>query len=273
MNNDLDTSSLGGFDNYSLRTATDVINYFPGAMRQNFILDPDLSIGKFDRGRKIGGDQWYNGPGTLVQALPDPSKQQNNFIFAVPRGNPHRDFGIDDRQTAEYLIEQLSINPLSQYTLNPNGKIPGFECDSEPDSYSSMMTQRKEDYKNYFENGNYLIDPESVKVVDWSEWGVGPNDIYKRENEKLNMSPNYEIVYNMSLDTSEKVNPMIAQGSSNIPVNEVDFSGKCYSGDYSGPVNLKTEGYKLSPRTVMDVVIDSSNDYVCNMDKTLYYTL
>ena len=141
----------GGYDNYSLRGATLVEGYFPGPGRMNLIQDPNLAIGLFDPGTFGGDDLIMNGPGTILQALPDASRFQYDRIFAIPQGNPYRNFGVDDRQIASYQVEQLQNNPLSQYTINPNGPIPGFECMEEPDNFSTMINKREAEYKQYFE--------------------------------------------------------------------------------------------------------------------------
>lgn len=222
----------GGYTNYAIRGATLVQDYFPGPMRQNLLLDPDLSIGKFDRGKTIMKNQMYNGPGTLLQSRPDPSRFQSNWIFAEPSSNPFRFFGQDDRQIAEYQVEQLQNNPLSQYTNNPNGVIPGFECMTEPDNFSTGINKRESDYKTYFD---FYVDPQSVSVVDWSGsepvYGAPKNSVYNGGSEGFN--PNAAIVYNMSMNSAEQVNPMIALGSSNVMRTGVsDFSGLCYSGNF-----------------------------------------
>jgi len=236
----------GGYSNYSLRSATLVEGWMPGPMRTNLLMDPDLALGKFDRGKTILTDQVYNGPGTLQQAIPDASKYQYQRIFAVPRGNPYRDFGVDDRQLAAYQVEQLHSNPLSQYTTNPNGVIPGFDCLEEPDNFSNMVNKRESEFKNFFETGNYLIDPKSVQVVDWTNGIPYAENVYQQfHGPKVNA--NAEVVYNMNLDSHEQVNPMISLGSSSRARSQPDFSGLCYSG-------------KFRPGQVLDPVTQGGNN-------------
>lgn len=261
----------GGYENYSLRSATEVVNYFPGPMRVNLLLDPTLAIGKYDPGT-FGNDQWYNGPGTLLQALPDASKYQTNRIFAKPRGNPYRNFGVDSRQIAAYQVEQLQNNPLSQYTNNPNGVIPGFECMAEPDSYSTMENKRENDYKSFFEDGGSIFEQKGMPSgIDVYEQFHGP---------KIN--PNAEVVYNMNLNSSEIVNPMIALGSSSSIRNNVDFSGKCYSGNFIPGKQISNNGgnnppevyeqNRYRPRTEMDKgMINSNTQTICMSDRALNF--
>jgi hypothetical protein len=261
----------GGYDNYSLKSGTLIEGYMPGPMRTNLLLDPELAIGKFDPGT-FGSDQWYNGPGTLLQALPDASRFQNTQIFAIPRGNPYKEFGVDDRQIAEYQVEQLLNNPLSQYTNNPNGEIPGFECMDQPDSYSTMINKRENEYKNFFEN----FEIPSMKALD----------VYPRNGSATsapnNRNPNADVVYNLSLNSRETVNPMIVMGSSSKSRSAADFTGKCYSGNFN-PVQkipdtggnnspyLYNNGY-VRPRTQMDQGIQNNRtNEVCVGDKSLKF--
>jgi len=272
----------GGYSNYSLRSATEVINYFPGPGRTNLLLDPDLAIGKFDRGKVIMSDQILNGPGSLLQALPDASKYQTNRIFAVPTGNPYRSFGVDDRQIAGYQVEQLHNNPLSQYTTNPNNPIPSFECMEEPDSFSTMTNKRDDQYKNFFEGGNYLVDPKSIEVVDWTSGIPSGIDVYEQfKGPRVNA--NAEVVYNMSLDSREEVNPMIALGSSSVARSSADFSGLCYSGNFVPGQTISNTGGNnpgrvyggsyVEPRTEMDKGMMNPNvgKSVCVPDRSLSF--
>jgi hypothetical protein len=247
-------------------------------------MDPDLAIGKFDRGKTILTDQMLNGPGTLLQAIPNIPNHNYQYqrIFAVPWGNPYRNFAVDDRQIAAYQVEQLHNNPLSQYTTNPDGIIPSFECLEEPDNFSTMVNKREGEYKNYFENGNYLIDPKSMSVVDWSKGIPTGNDVYEQfHGPKIN--PNYEVVYNMSLNSHEEVNPMIAAGSSSRARSYADFMGQCYSGpfipgqiiDNTGGNNPPTVygGSFVQPRTDMDKGMMNANvgNSICVPDRSLSF--
>lgn len=279
------TTLAGGYTNYSLRSATEVVGWMPGPMRTNILMDPDLSLGKYTN-KTLMGDQVVNGPGTISQALPNASKYQYQRIFAVPRGNPFRNFGVDDRQIASYQVEQLHNNPLSQYTTNPNGVIPGFECLEEPDNFSNMVNKRESEYKDFFETGSYLIDPSTQKVVNWAapSGSTGAIDVYEQfHGRKVN--PNYDVVYNMSLDSSEQVNPMIAQGSSSRARSRADFSGLCYSGQFvpgqkldpftQGGNNPPTVygGSYIQPRTEMDKGMMNPNvgNSICVPDRSLSF--
>lgn len=275
------TNLGGGYNNYSLRSATEVVGWMPGPMRTNILMDPDLSLGKFTT-KSLLADPFYNGPGSLAQAIPDASKYQYERVFAVPTGNPYRNFGVDDRQIAAYQVEQLHNNPLSQYTTNPNGVIPGFDCMEEPDNFSTMVNKRESEYKNFFETGNYLIDPNSQKVVDWSSGIPSAIDVYEQfHGPKVNS--NAEIVYNMNLNSREEVNPMIAQGSTSRARSRADFSGLCYSGQFvPGEIISNTGGNNppsvyggsyIQPRTEMDKGMMNPNvgNSICVPDRSLSF--
>lgn len=264
----------GGYDNYSIRGSTLIMDYFPGPGRSNLLLDPDSAIGKFDPGTFGGDDAIMNGPGTLLQALPDASRFQYDRIFAVPTGNPYREFGVDDRQIASYQVEQLRNNPLSQYTINPNAPIPKFECMAEPDNFSAMVNKREESFKNYFEG-----DP----VKNWLEGLSGGINVYPLYSSST-VNSNSEVVYNMNLDTAQTVNPMISLGSSSIARTEPNFGGLCYSGqftpgeqiDNSGGINPPYiyRGTYSSPRTQADTGFMNPNpgNNICTYDRSLSFS-
>jgi hypothetical protein len=246
----------GGYDNYSIRSATLVENYMPGPQRTNLLMDPDRALGKYDPGT-FGADEFImNGPGTISQALPDASKYNYQRIFANPRMNPYRNFSIDDRQTASYQVEQLHNNPLSQYTINPDGSIPGFECMEEPDNFSTMVNKRKEDYKNFFESGNYIFN-----------YGPATQDVYNQNSGKK-VNSNAEVVYNLSLDSKEDVNPMISLGSSSNIRNEPTFGGLCYSGKFKPDEKINNT---YISRTSSDIGTVKNNKNICIPDKSLSF--
>jgi hypothetical protein len=214
-----------------------------------------------------------NGPGTIAQAIPDASKYQYDRIFAVPTGNPYRDFGVDDRQIAFYQVEQLHKNPLSQYTTNPKGVIPSFDCMEEPDNFSTMVNKRESEFESYFGPEKYVVDPTTQRVVNWATASKGMMtsiDVYEQFNG-LKVNPNAEIVYNMSMNSKEEVNPMIAQGSSNRARSSADFSGLCYSGTGKGGAVLRgANTYKMKDEMDQGVMSINTN-IVCAPDRTLSF--
>jgi hypothetical protein len=251
------TVKIGGADTYTLRSSTLIENYFPGPTGTNIRQDPELLIGKVDFGT-FGNDSNLNGPGTIWQAIPDVSRFQNNQIFAVPRANPNKLFAEDTRQLATYQVEQLRNNPLSIFTVNPEGNIPGFDCDPEPDNFSTMKNKREADFKSFFENG-LTVDQNSIF----------PEYVYPSNDPYLEMpNANATIVYNLPLDSRASVNPMIALGSSNTVNSDASFSGKCYSSNYV-PVY---DNNVYRPRTIGDIgMINYNTDTICETSKGLSF--
>lgn len=246
----------GGYDNYSIRSATLIEGYVPGPMRTNILLDADKVIGRYDPGT-FANDSLLNGPGTLVQSLPDASSYQFDNILATPRGNAYRNFTVDDRQIASYLIDNLHKNPLSQYSTEPNSQIPKFECSSNPSNFSSMSTKRSDDYKSYF---------DKVFPDNW-EYIMGAQEVYPiKSGNKTNS--NLDIVYNLSTNSTQETNPFIAMGSSNNRITRpMSNLNKCYSGDYQSPKMRNT----YVPRTDADVGLNNIGSEVCIPDKAFNY--
>ncbi len=228
------TIRIGGADTFALRGATLVEGYFPGAMRQNIRQDPNYMIGKIDFGT-FGNDQNFNGPGSLIQALPDGSRYQYKNIMMAPRPTTNKEVGIDDRQLASFQVEQLHNNPLSQYTTNPDAPIPGFMCNPEPNNFSTMVNKRESETTKWFKD----IKPDNytgATPVPGRAAGSAPN-VYKQYTG-AQANPNSDVVYNLSLNSKEEYNPMISMGSSGVATSQPEFSGACYSGKFS-------PGYKI----------------------------
>jgi len=264
---------IGGADTYTLRSNTLVENYMPGPMRQNLLMDPDRAFGKVVT-KTYGDDYIYNGPGTIAQAIPNIPNHNYQYaqIFSTPTGNPYRNFGIDDRQIAAYQVVQLHNNPLSQYSTNPSGPVPSFECMAEPDNFSTMVNKFEKDYYKYFEEDyppNWLIGT------------TGGQNIYHQYSGKP-VNSNAALVYNLSLDSESKVNPMIALGSSSVSTSAPSFTGKCYSGnfvpgqsigDLGGDNPPKVYGgQSYRPRTLGDEgILNKSAKDVCIPDKSVRF--
>jgi hypothetical protein len=254
---------VGGFDDYSLRSSTLVEGYIPGAMRQNIRQDAELIMGKIDFGT-FGSDENYNGPGTISQAIPNLARFQNAQIFEVPRPNPNKLLEIDDRQIASYQVDQLKNNPLSIFTNNPNGSIPGFDCLEEPDNFSNMTNKREADFKSFFEEG-LTINPKTIN---------GSQYVYPTEYDVELPNPNAAIVYNLSLNSLEEVNPLISLGSSNVSTNIPEFSGGCYSGKYTPSYGTDYDTNIYVPRTSSDIGMQNLNigDLICESGKSMSFT-
>jgi hypothetical protein len=276
-------NKIGGAKTYSIKSSTLVQDYFPGAGRQNILQDPDELLGKIKFNKS---DRNYTGPGTISQAIPSATYQQNNRYMATPKPAANKLFGINDRSLASYQVEHLRDNPLSMYTVNPNGEIPKFFQDNKPDDYSSLIQENK---KNIIER---------VKNVDNSgDFGIAVN-VYPKGGSVLNNSQNNanaKVVYNeiseLSSDSvSNNYNPMISQGSSTRTNTDPTFSGHAYSGEFSTDKKNPQEKMLLDPNGVVYTpnknVPMQSNDFgmengpintpngqeVCKPSKPLYFT-
>jgi hypothetical protein len=262
----------GGYDNYSIRSATLVENYFPGPGRSNLIMDPDRALGKYDSGTYGSDEMIMDGPGSLYRSMPDATKYSYERIFEAPRGNPFRNFAVDDRQVAAYQVEQLNNNPLSQYTLNPDGSIPGFLADVQPDNFSNMTTKREDQYKSFFEGGDSI----------YAQQLGGTQAVYKQYTGQP-VNANADVVYNLSMNSKENSNPMIALGSSSNVRTKPTFSGKAYSGNFvpgqtidqggSNPPSMYNNNVFIK-KTVSDIGFMNQNvgQDICVPDRSLDFS-
>lgn len=261
---------IGGADTYTIKSSTLVEGYFPGAGRQNFLQDPTYRLGKVDFSG-FACDQNYNGPGTLVQSLPDASRLQYRQIFAKPQPTINKEVAIDNRQLASYQVEQLHANPLSQYTTDPDAPIPTFFVDSNPKSYSSMIATSERELKEWLANmpkNNYA--PPAVPAV-YEQHSGRPENV------------NAEVVYNMSLNSTEEFNPFISQGSSRHVPTVVDVRNKGYSGYLNVGDHIATNSGsdppriygpdKLYPRTQSDIGMMNTHagNMLCAPNKSLKF--
>jgi hypothetical protein len=194
--------AMGGAKTVTIRGSTLVNNWMAPSGRQNLRQDAEFLMGKFNPGT-FGDDENYDGPGTLRQALPDGSRYQYKNILATPRGNPNRDFGVDSRNVAVYQVEQLTKNPLSIYTKEPNAPIPSFECYVQPQDFSPVKATEGLNLL-----GGTLRTPQGDDA-------------------------NAKLLYAKS--GTYKENPLMGTGikGNDNPVGEA-YAGKCYSGDFTG---------------------------------------
>ena len=218
-------TAVGGADTTTIRGSTLVTNWMSPAGRQNIRQDAEYLMGKIDFGT-FGNDENYDGPGTLRQALPDGSRFQYKVFMATPEANTNRMFGIDSRQIAGYQVSQLQNNPLSIYTTNPEAAIPGFECDIEPDDFSTMVSTRSRSESFAVPQ----LGPKAVPVYPVKSMG-GVMGL---------TNPNSDLIYNPPGANEVRGRSPIGPGSTGdnpfltheyVPNSNPQFSGKCYSGD------------------------------------------
>jgi hypothetical protein len=212
-------TSVGGADTTTIRGSTLVTNWLSPAGRQNIRQDAEYLMGKIDFGT-FGNDENYDGPGTLRQALPDGSRFQYKVFMATPEANTNRMFGIDSRQIAGYQVSQLQNNPLSIYTTNPQAAIPGFECDIEPDDFSSVIQSK---------SNVTATSPTSPALSAVSVYPV------KSMGGVMGMvtNPNSDLIYNSpgpeAFGGEAPMNSFLSHEY--VSNSNPQFSGKCYSGD------------------------------------------
>jgi Family of unknown function (DUF5899) len=200
-------NALGGADTYTIRGSTLVQDYMPGPGRQNILQDPIDILGKTE----FHSDLNENGPGTISQAIPNASNQQNSHILSRPTSNPNKLFGVDQRQIAGYQTEQLKKNPLYLFTNNPDGEIPPLYADNSPSDYSDLINREKSE----------IVDLDYK--ADFYEQGNSPVNVYGLKE----YNPNMNVVYN-----GYQYNPMTQQGSSDTVNINPTFGGKAYSGNF-----------------------------------------
>lgn len=243
-------SKLGGADTFTIRGTTLIEDYIPGPGRSNIRQDADYLQGRIDFG--TFGTEIQNGPGTLAQALPSSARFQNTRIMATPHAAPNKLFGIDDRQLASYQVEKLKENPLSIFTTNPDGEIPEFGANTAPDDYSSLVMSRDS-------QTDALLKAQKVPKATNPKGGIGgiePVNVYPPDANVLNINennnPNMNIVDNKSLDSTEKFNRLIGQGSSRAVNSDPIFSGKAYSGQFGHVPGTNPD--KLGPTNPNDPI-------------------
>jgi len=247
----------GGADTYTIKGATLITNYVPGAGRSNIRQDPEQIQGKINFGNKC--DQNYRGPSTLADSLPSVQYMQNYQFLAVPHAPVNKLFGLDDRQVASYQVEQLIKNPLSTYTADPNVSIPNLFAENKPDNYSELINIREQDEEAFADisvNGQVKMNSsephQGVNVypkdgnVALNDNGTGSSDDHENSNIR--------VIENLSENMND--NPLLFTGSSRTSNNNPLYSGHAYSETFSknglNPKNTITLGGLPNFPTVYD---------------------
>jgi hypothetical protein len=268
----------GGARAYSIRGETLVTNYIPGPGRPNLLQDPDAMLGKINFKQKY--DVTMNGPGTYLQSIPNATSQQFFQILAKPKPSSGKLFGMDDRQTAGYQVEQLKNNPLSCFTNNAGGVIPPLMSYNEPDTYTSMIPASPDEFTKLL-NGQ-LGPGQNAGLGHTTPVSVYPtNGDWATPDLK---NPVMNIMNGFGYDNTW--NPMLEQGSSRYQ-NEPKFSGHAYSGlfinnqdpdtQYSPPHMPQTSydvygpDSKIRPREQGEIGIENPVNGVCDGNRALSY--
>jgi hypothetical protein len=176
----------------------------------------------------------------LLNSLPDASRFQNNYIFAIPHANPNKLVSVDDRSTASYQVEQLKNNPLSIFTDNPEGRIPNLYADNAPSDYSPLVP----------DNDPIASNESRINSSTSSKGMTGAVQVYPKggdvRNNENDTNANASVVYN-SLGSDGLYNPLIEQGSSRKVNQDPKFSGRAYSGKFENNKDNVTIGGRNGP--------------------------
>jgi len=218
-------SGNAGVTNWNQRGSTNVENYFPGPNgNQNIQLDPDENIG-FTELRTDCDSMHTNGAGSYMQALPNGENFQQVFPEMIGEVMPNsmKNFGVDNLQTANYLITNLQNNPFSIY-----------QRPEQRDQPNNL---------NFFVSAN----PSNFSAVTQSNMSFEPLQKVKKQHGEVNVfGDNNEYIYNpnavitnntlgQSNNTIE--NPLLFQR--NTPHKTATFLGKGYPGNAISANNSK----------------------------------
>ena len=175
-----------GVTKWSQKALTLVEDYYPGADgHMNIQQNANSKIGK----SKFKDDFNNSGNSTIYQAIPDGSKYQQtdkNNIGKITNSH-NKYYVIDDRQVENYVVNNLTENPLSIYreTKSNNNKIPTFFVSSNQDKYNSISDG---DIKSCeLENTN---NANTVIAMNKTDKNIENPLLYKQK------MPNNEIKYN-----------------------------------------------------------------------------
>ena len=175
-----------GVTKWSQKALTLVEDYYPGADgHMNIQQNANSKIGK----SKFKDDFNNSGNSTIYQAIPDGSKYQQtdkNNIGKITNSH-NKYYVIDDRQVENYVVNNLTENPLSIYreTKSNNNKIPTFFVSSNQDKYNSISDG---DIKSCeLENTN---NANTVIAMNKTDKNIENPLLYKQK------MPNHEIKYN-----------------------------------------------------------------------------
>lgn len=231
-------SGNSGPTKWSQKAYTLVENYTAGPNgSQNIQLDPDEKMG-----HTLLNADWditnTSGPGGYTQSLPNAEHFQQiskDFIGEV-KINSYKPEGVDNRQTANYLINNLQANDFSIYQrpeLRNKKYTSPFFIDSNAQDHSGIST-----------NTLPLKELDKYKLPN-SNFNVFENNEY---------NPNSTIVFNTYGQSNPNIeNPLLFQGKS--PKNYNTYQGLGYSG-------TAIEANKYNPKIMLDTDSKDSSQYL-----------
>ena len=202
-----------GVTNWGQGGITLVEDYVPGPNGSvNIQLDPDEKIG-YTLLKDDSDSIHATGSGTYSQVTPNATHYQqiDKSLIGELMTPANKNIGIDDRQVSNYVINNLTENPLSIYRTKEhnNSKIPSFFVSSNPTQFNSINQNTVE----YSKLKKYNPPVDNINVYD--------NNLY---------NGNSSIVMNTYGQENNNIeNPMLFQSKS--VNNNNSYLGKAYSGN------------------------------------------
>ena len=140
-------SGNSGVTNWGQGSLTLVEEYFPGSNgNMNIQLDPDEKIGYTEMPADWDSIN-TSGSNTYERAIPNAERfqQKTQKMIGDVEFNPNKIISIDNRQTAQYLINNLQINDFSIYQrpeLRNQNHTPSFFINSNANNYSGTTMNK-----------------------------------------------------------------------------------------------------------------------------------
>lgn len=239
-------SADSGVTNWGQKGLTLVEEYFPGSNGgMNIQLDPDEKLGHTDL-RADWDSINAHGTGAYSQAVPNAERFQqvsSKFIGTI-ESNPNKNQSVDNRQTANYLINNLQTNDFSIYQRpelrNKTQENLAFFIDSNAQDYSGTSTQSM-----------------PLKELDTYTLPNGAYNVYS--NNQYN--PNLVITHNTYGQSNSNIeNPLLYQTKG--PKNWATFQGGGYPGSAIGGNTESRNGSSNVPRILLDTDSKMSSRYI-----------
>ena len=205
--------------------------------KQNIQLDPDEKVG-----HTLLNADWdiinVSGPGSYTQSLPNGEKfqQVSQDLIGKIEINPNKLEGVDNRQTANYVINNLQTNDFSIYQrpeLRDKKYTSPFFIDSNAQDHSGISTN-------------------SLPLKELDKYTLPVSNYNVFDNNQYN--PNSTIVFNTYGQSNTNIeNPLLFQGKS--PKNYDTYQGLGYS-------RTAIEANNYNPKIMLDTDSKDSSQYL-----------
>ena len=213
---------------WSQKSCTLVENFIPSPHGHTIQLNPESKIGEITNLNLDCDILNTSGPGGYTQSLPnaDNFQQTTKDLIGEYKVNPYKPSDIDNRSTANYLINNLQTNDMSIYQrpeLRDKKYNSPFFIDSSAQDHSGIETY-----------------PLPLKELDKYNLSQGNVNVYKNNN----YNPNSTIVFNTYGQSKSNIeNPLLFHGQS--PKNYNTYLANGYSG-------TAIEGNIYDPKILLD---------------------